>query len=481
MKTYLQQQQPQGEDDRASWDAVRRTRSLLGNWRLILGVAVPIAFLGLLHALTVAPVFQSNMLIQIKRSAPIAAEQRTDLPASTEVEILRSRSILGGVVDALRLDVSVEPRRFPVFGSFLARQGHGWVIPGLSGSGKYAWSDERATLARFVIPQALLGKPFVLTATGQGGYTLAQQDGGVLLSGEVGRGVRVVSPQGAVDILVADIRARPGTQFLVTRSSRFQAVDRLQRSLVIAETGKQSNIIGLSLKGSDPELISRILNQVANEYLKQHASEQSGDAGAALAFYDRQLDESRNILQRLDARFARLQGMHGTADPAEEARILSQQAVALQDRLAEAERARGELAGPFLPAHPPMASADERVRSLRRELGAVLAQRRSLAAAEREMSSLVREKQINADISAGLLTVRQKLGALNSAGRTEVRLVDQGETPFQPGNLGLRARVLLACLGGLLAGLMTSFLKNTLTEARRHPPPQRYDGNFRLV
>ncbi|VXB89140.1 Wzz/FepE/Etk N-terminal domain-containing protein [Massilia sp. 9I] len=481
MKSYLQQPLRQPDDERPSYDAVRRTRSVLSNWRLISAVAIPLALLGLLHALTVAPVFQANMLIQIKRSPQLAAEQRIDMPAATEVEILRSRSVLGGVVDALRLDISVEPRRFPVLGAFLARHGHSWAIPGLSGSGNYAWADERVTLARFAIPHALLGRPFVLTATGQGGFTLAQQESGILVSGEAGTGLRAMTPHGALDILVTDIRARPGTQFVVSRVSRFQAVDRLQHALVIGETAKQSNVIGLSLKGSDPELLSRILNQVGSEYLKQHASDQSGAASAALAFYDRQLDESRDKLRQLDARFARVQGIHGTGDPAEESRLLSQQTLALQDRLAEAERVRIELASRYLPAHPMMSGADERVRSLRGELAAVQAKRRSLSGAEREMSNLVREKQINADISAGLLMVRQKLDALDSAGHDEVRLVDRAETPFQPVNLGVGARVALACLGALVAGLLASHMKNTLDEGRRRPPPPRYDGHFRLA
>jgi tyrosine-protein kinase Etk/Wzc len=173
--------------------------------------------------------------------------------------------------------------------------------------------------------------------------------------------------------------------------------------------------------------------------------------------------------------------MHGTSDPGEESRILSQQSVALQDKLADAEHSRSELSSRYLSEHPAMVVANERIRNLQRELSQVQAKRRALAAAEQQMSSLSRDKQATAELNASLLSVRQKLDAMSSSGRTDVRLVDRAEVPYQPVNLGLQARIALACVAGLVAGLIAAVLKDARASARRRPPLPRYDGQFRLV
>jgi uncharacterized protein involved in exopolysaccharide biosynthesis len=121
------------------------------------------------------------------------------------------------------------------------------------------------------------------------------------------------------------------------------------------------------------------------------------------------------------------------------------------------------------------------VRNLERELSGIQAKRRALASAEQENVGMAREKQITADINAGLSAVRQKLDAMNSAGKTTVRVVDPAETPYQALNLGLIARIALACVAGLVAGILASILKNGLANARTRPQSIRYDGHFRLV
>lgn len=481
MNNYLQTWSKRPKVDDNASDATYQAKGILGNVRLIGGVALLVALLGTLYALTVPPIYQANMLIQIKQRMPMSGDPRIEIPAATEVEILRSRSILSRVVQALQLDVSVEPKRFPLAGPYLARNSHQLSAPGLFGAGGYAWGAERAELARLDMPKRLMGETFVLTATGKDRFTLVLKDLGISFAGQVGVPARLRSAYGEIGVLVAAMHARPGAQFLVSRAPGFLAVDRLQRSLHISENGKQSNVIGLSLQGSNPELISRILNQIGDEYMRQHASQQSNEASNALASYDRQLAETQFKLQKLDARFARVLGTHGASDLAEESRIVSQQSVALQDKLAAAEQNRVELSSRYLSQHPSMIVADEHIRTLRQELAAIQSKRRSLAAAGQEIEAVTRDKQINAEINAGLFNVRQKLDVLHSSARADVRLVDHAETPIRPVTLGLPTMIALACLAGLVLGLVASVLKNAISGARDRPATLRYDGHFRLV
>lgn len=481
MNNYLPTSHRKFREDGEIQERIYQTRGVLSNMPLILGVALLVTLIGSLYAMSLAPVYQANMLIQIKRNSPIVGDSVADVPAATEVEILRSRSILSRVVEALRMDVSVEPRRFPIAGAYLARNRQGVSKPGILGTGGYAWANEHAQVAALTMPGSLLGEKFVLTAGSGNGYTFENRELGLTFSGRVGVPAKVETRYGPIELLVSAMSAKPGVQFAVSRVPVFHAVDQLQQSLAIAEAGKQSNVISLSLKGSDPVLITRILNQIGNEYIRQHTSQRSNEASNALALYDRQVSESRSRLQQLDARFASLTGRHGVTDLGEESRILSQQSVTLQERLGEAEQKRAELSTRYLSEHPAMIAADQQVRNLRNSLAAVQAKRRTLAGAEQEIASVERDKQVNAELNAGLLSIRQKLDSLNASDAADVRLVDQAEVPIRPVTLGIRTMVVLALLSGLVLGVIASLLKNALAAPSRRPAVPRYDGQFRLV
>ncbi len=100
---------------------------LAARW-LILGVAAVVLLAGLLFAKFATPVFRSDVLVQVeeKKSSIAGLSDLSDMfpgesPADTEIEILRSRMVLGVVVEQLGLDVEARPHYLPVIGAALAR------------------------------------------------------------------------------------------------------------------------------------------------------------------------------------------------------------------------------------------------------------------------------------------------------------------------------------------------------------------------
>ena len=82
----------------------------------------------LAYAFLATPTYRSDTLLQVeqKNSGLLGLGDLGEMlwartPAETEIEILRSRSLVGGVVDELSLDVEVRPKRFPVIGGAIAR------------------------------------------------------------------------------------------------------------------------------------------------------------------------------------------------------------------------------------------------------------------------------------------------------------------------------------------------------------------------
>ena len=83
---------------------------------------------GLANAYTKVPQYRADALVQLetRSSALQFSEDITEMltpesKASTEIEILKSRLVLGKVVEALSLDVVATPRELPKAGNFLSR------------------------------------------------------------------------------------------------------------------------------------------------------------------------------------------------------------------------------------------------------------------------------------------------------------------------------------------------------------------------
>jgi len=442
-------------------------RHVLRNGWLIVGVACAITILAIAVALGVKPVYESNILIQITRHAPPSADLQTETPAITEIEILRSRSVLARVVNALHLDIAVEPTLFPVVGAFIARSNSGLSDPGLFGLGGYVWGNEQVAVDIFDVPAALLGQPFRLVVSGRDAYTLSQPEAGIRLHGKAGQHLRARTPSGPLDILVATIHARPGAAFTLHRSREGQAVDRLQRSLAIAEKGRLSNVIGMSLQGGNPGLVSRILNEIADQYIQQQTAQKTDEVKNQLVFYDQQVAQAQRRIGELDVRLNELLRTHGASDLSEDARILAQQSLVLQAELTAKEQQKIALSGRFGDRHPDMLVVTRHIASVRRDLADIETRRKGFAAAQQEILAVNRDKLAHSQMSFELLNMRHKLDALMLSNHINVRLVDRAQTPLQSVTLALPVMVVLACLLGLVSGIGASALKNSLMR-RKH-------------
>lgn len=443
--------------------------NVLKNTWLMVGVALLVALLGTLYSLTMTPAYEANILLQIKRVAPSSGDPQADAPAATEIEILRSRSTLSRVVNTLHLDIIVEPKVFPMVGAFIADRNQNISRPGLFGQGGYVWGGERVIVSEFKVPPSLLGTPFMLTTLVNDEFTLSHKASAIEVKGKLGQLAKVQTKHGPLEIRVAEIRSMPGAQFFVSRRPEFQVVEQLQKSLAVLEKGRQSNVIAVLLRGSKPELISRILNEIGKEYIHQQVVQKAEAARKELVFYDKQVEESRQRLQNLDARLAEVLRRHGTSDLGDEARTLAQQSVALQTKLAEIEQRKVELSSRFAELHPEVLNVNKHLDDAHRDLNKIEAKRKEVAAAQQEILSLNRDKQVNSEINIELLNARHKLEALTLSNSVNVRLVDRAEPPSQPVTLRLSVMIACSCLLGIALGVGASILKNLLAERNRHP------------
>ena len=331
------------------------------------------------------------------------------------------------------------------------------------------------------MPALLVNRPFILTVLPDNAFELVNERLGIRIGGTAGALVKAQSRYGAFTILVDRNEAAPGSRFILRRIPATRATQQLQHALAITESVKQSNVIKLGLQGANPQLMSRILSEIVDEYMRQRTDEQHQEGLDLIASYDRQLDESKAALRDSDDRYGRLLRRAGIGDPEAEAQSLVQQSNALELQLADAQQRKAELASKFGDGHPAMQALNGQIASAMRNLSRNAARRDALVAAGRELDKIRRDKQALDEGALVLFNQRSKLKAMLAAGRDDVRLLDRPETSFQTVTPGISTMVILSCFAGLGLGLFASFVKNAILRRRRvRLSPQR-ETRFRLI
>ena len=102
---------------------------------LILAVTFFAVFIGAVVAFVSTPIYRADGLVQVQDSKgpkgglaalrDVEAVLGENSSVTAELEILRSRMILGRVVERLRLDIRATPDYFPICGRALARRYNG--------------------------------------------------------------------------------------------------------------------------------------------------------------------------------------------------------------------------------------------------------------------------------------------------------------------------------------------------------------------
>ena len=106
---------PAGADDEI--DLARLWGILVDHAQVIVLVTVLAVVIGVGYLFAVDPVYRADALLQVEQretGIPGLSEEMDDMfgtadPTAAEIEILRSRMVLGSVVDELQLDLLVEP------------------------------------------------------------------------------------------------------------------------------------------------------------------------------------------------------------------------------------------------------------------------------------------------------------------------------------------------------------------------------------
>lgn len=425
-------------------------------------VTVVFAVAGLIYATLSTPIYKADALVQVeKKSGTIPGAEMAQMMSgtgnsdtSTEIEILRSRLILGKVVDQTGLDVEIEPHSMPVIGDWLRRKGVS--RPSLWDGKASVWAGESLAIKELVSGHDSATQSFTLQSLGDDRYSLRDVNGQELGQGRVGHKLVVEDPW--LELTVEQLSAPAGAEFTVIKKSRLAAINGLKNRLEVVPQGRETGILRLDLKGPDKQELVRSLNATNQVFLTQNIARQAAEAAKSLEFLEEQAPQVRAQLTDAENRLNEYRLQNGSIDLSFETQSALNSLVLIEASLNELELQESELARSFTSNHPVYRALLEKRGQLMREKTRLEELSGNLPETQQQVLRLSRDVQVTQEIYVQLLNRMQELRLVHAGTVGNVRILDDA---VAQGQVAPRRNLILglAGLGGLLLAMTIVLLR----------------------
>lgn len=399
-------------------------------------------FLGGLYALLATPIYQADALLQVeKKSSGIPALGdmadmfASESEAATEIEIIKSRMVIGAVVDQLKLTNVVQPNYYPVIGKFLARR---------------AEEEDRLLIDVLQVPADQLGEPLTLEFDRLGGtsYTLYNSTGDEVLTGEVGNRAE----QGDWVLHITDAVVANTDSFTLVKRSRLRAIQLIQQGLAVSERGRQTGILNASIQHADGQLAAQVLNAVTQEYMLQNIRRNAAEAENSLEFLQEQVPSIQKNLREAEDELNRYRLESSSVDLTLETKGILDRVVELEKGINELTLKEAELSRLYTQQHPTYQALIQQKQELIADRERLSSQVKELPETQQQVLRLARDVEVNQEIYLQLLNRMQELNVLKAGTVGNVRILDEAMVnPIAVAPRKALIVVLATMLGGMIA------------------------------
>ncbi|WP_318376275.1 tyrosine-protein kinase Wzc [Enterobacter sp.] len=408
----------------------------------VLGVTAAFAAAAVIYTLFATPIYSADALVQIEQDTGNSLVQNINSalsnkpPASdAEIQLIKSRLVLGKTVDDLDLDIAVTKNTMPIIGA-------GWER--LMGR-----QNETVKVTTFTIPKGAGEQVFTLRVLSPTQYQLTS-DAGFSARGEVGK----LLEKDGVTLEVSEIHSSTDSEFTITKFSTLGMINNLQNNLTVTENGKDTGVLSLSFTGEDREQIRAILNSITRNYLEQNVARKSEEAAKSLAFLAKQLPEVRRNLDEAENKLNAFRQDKDSVDLPLEAKAVLDSMVNIDAQLNELTFKEAEISKLYTKAHPAYRTLLEKRKALEDEKAKLNGRVTAMPKTQQEIVRLTRDVESGQQVYMALLNKQQELKITEASTVGDVRIVDPAIT--QPGVL--KPKKALIILGSIILGLMLSIV-----------------------
>jgi len=400
----------------------------------------------------------SQALTQTQTGAAITSGS-TSLPTDAEIEIIKSRGVVGPVVQQLKLNFSVTPKTMPLLGSIAARL----ATPGKParpwlGLTSYAWGGESVDVDSIDVTPALEGEKLKLRVLDDQHYALFAPNGSLLLRGQIGESAQ----GGGVTMRVTSLVARPGQEFIVVRANDLDAISAFQSAISVQEQGKQTGVIQISLEDKNPAHAALVANALAQSYLREHVASKQADASRMLDFLTSEEPRLKADLERTEAALTAYQRQSGSINASDEAKVYLEGSVQYEQQIAGLRLQMAQLTERYGDDHPLLVAARQQMTELQAQRAKYADRFRDLPATEVKAVQLQRDAKVAEDIYVLLLNRVQELSVQKAGTGGNVHIVDAALRPGVPVKPKKMLIISAAVILGLIAGTGFVFLRRNM-------------------
>ncbi|MBR8335199.1 polysaccharide biosynthesis tyrosine autokinase [Burkholderia ambifaria] len=457
-------------------------------WTVIL-ITAAVTIAASLYCVFATRVYSADAILQVDRSnsggLSIAAQptaQTQQQPATpmaqlsqTEIQIIRSRSVLTPIIEQYRLFVSVTPRTVPVLGQIAERfatPGH-LAAPWL-GLSDYGWGGERADIAVLDVPASLESKELQLIALQHGGYRLADPNGRVLVEGTVGK----EATGNGVRIRITQLVAHSGMRFGVVRYNDIDAMQRFLRDLRVSEQGADTGLIKVSYESADPARATAVANDIAQNYMASHIAYRQDEATRMLAFVNGELPRLRTEMKEAEDKLTKHQATTASLQPASESQVYLQGIMDFDRQIATLSIQRTQMLERFTTESAQVRTIDQQLGQLNMAKRNFEARFASMPAAARQSADLTRDAKVAEQIYVAMVGKANELSVTRAGTIGNAHILDAAVRPAAP--IKPQSAFIIP-IGGVL-GLMCGVLFVTVPRrfSSKIEDPVAVERRFRL-
>ncbi len=439
-------------------------------WLIAIVTAV-IFVISLFYVLVATPIYRADTVLQVedKSSNMLSLGDLADFssasPTSAEIEIIKSRNIIGKTIDRLNLDIQVKPDYFPIIGAAIARRNNDKNITQDSSYTGYAWGGERIKIEQLTLPRLLQEDGITLVAQENQTYELIDTNGESLLTGKIGE---LAQAQG-VTVFISELVARIGTEFSLSKGNRFKIANDLKKDIKVTEIGKKTGILNISLEGSDSALISRIIDSISTFYLRQNVERTSVEAQRSLIFLQKQIPLIKDEMEAAEVELNNYRGNKSSVNLTLETQSLLNRIITIETQLSELEVKRSDLSKKYTDIHPIMITLTSQEAKLREQLERINGKAHGLPKTQQEILRLSRDVEVATTIYTQLLNKTQELKVVKAGTVGNVRIIDSAltaERPIKPKKLLI---VFVSTLLSLLAAIAWVLVRRAMNKGVENP------------
>ena len=432
-----------------------------GKVTLILSLGIA-AVLALAYLWLATPIYKVDALVQVEEKKGGAASAMfgelgtmfdMSSPAETEIEIIKSRMVLGQVVQQQKLDIVAQPKVFPLIGQALLRRNP---------------NPPRLEIESFHVAVPLMGKGFELIAGLNGQYSVFFEDVQVL-QGHVGERAVAVIAGDSLRLFVSTLQAEPGQKFVIQKKSLLASIQTMSANLSATEKGKKTGIIALSLQSPNPQQAVDVLNAVAQSYVQQNIDRKSAEAEKTLHFLRNQLPDLKMKADSAENRLNAYRLQVGSIDLNAESKMVLDQGVSLESKKLTLVQQKAELLRLYKEDHPAVKTLETQISQLQREMGGVTAQIKKLPKTQQEILSLQQDAKVAAELYNTMLNNAQQLEVAKAGQVGNVRIIDPALLTTKPIKPKKATTFVLVCMLGLFAGSGLLLLRRFWTKGVEDP------------